>query len=381
MNTFLDHSNKKIRLFLGNVTEPLTVPKLSRYLSKYGEIETCEIITDPTTLAYKGYGFVTYKSPEDARVAVESNGDHIVDGIRIEIKYSHSRKEYEIRESNTAERKLHVSGLPHSITNEALKKFFSRFGSVEDLSIIRRNKPYDLAYAFVIFKDNEVAKAVLKKGSIGFGTTVLRIMPPVRRKETSNNVLESVSKGNITKSSPQQQKMLSANNIIQSNSQSSPQEVNLQNALNQLRNQQYEPVNLPYFYKLVPADCHKSDQPFKDYLGNNYNQNNQTFLNMMPYQPQQSNYSIELANMENQVQETSITNHNEALELITFNCKNAHDKSHCLSESSQATFCQYLQEERLNKSEVIQAGRKSNRDGRFQNDPNLRFNISCKPTL
>lgn len=162
--------NQSTRLFVGGVIEPVSTASLTWYFSKFGEVESCEIMAHPATGVYKGFGFVTFKRPEDARRALDSNDAHVVDGIRIEINSSFSRKESQIREQQQASRKVFLDNLPNSVDKYQLAQFLSMFGEVQEVNVMQKSKKH--GFGFAVFRDEKVAKNLIGQRLILAGGSV-----------------------------------------------------------------------------------------------------------------------------------------------------------------------------------------------------------------
>lgn len=70
--------NKNKKLYVGNLPYSVTNDELSQLFEKYGNIETATVITDRFTGRSKGFGFVEFELPEDAKKAIDDmNGQEI----------------------------------------------------------------------------------------------------------------------------------------------------------------------------------------------------------------------------------------------------------------------------------------------------------------
>jgi len=59
------------RLYIGNLEWGVTTGQLREIFSEIGEVIDAIVITDRETRRSKGFGFVTFKNPEDAKKAIE----------------------------------------------------------------------------------------------------------------------------------------------------------------------------------------------------------------------------------------------------------------------------------------------------------------------
>lgn len=58
------------KIYVGNISFKATQEDLKTLFSKYGEVESVNLITDPQTGRSKGFGFVEMATDEDANKAI-----------------------------------------------------------------------------------------------------------------------------------------------------------------------------------------------------------------------------------------------------------------------------------------------------------------------
>ncbi|XP_046983001.1 ELAV-like protein 1 [Schistocerca americana] len=116
--------NSKTNLIVNYLPQTMTQDDMRALFSTVGELENCKLIRDKSTGQSLGYGFVKYRTEEDAVKAVNT-----LSGLRIQnkvIKVSHARPSSEsIKGAN-----LYVSGVPRNVTPAEFEKMFSRFGTI-----------------------------------------------------------------------------------------------------------------------------------------------------------------------------------------------------------------------------------------------------------
>jgi RNA recognition motif-containing protein len=81
------------KLFVGGISWNLTEEQLKEAFSKIGEVEEAKIITDRVSGRSKGFGFVTMKTVEDAKKAVEEMNGVELDGRAITVNEARPQKE------------------------------------------------------------------------------------------------------------------------------------------------------------------------------------------------------------------------------------------------------------------------------------------------
>lgn len=81
------------KLFVGGISWNLTEEQLKEAFSKIGEVEEAKIIIDRVSGRSKGFGFVTMKTVEDAKKAVEEMNGVELDGRAITVNEARPQKE------------------------------------------------------------------------------------------------------------------------------------------------------------------------------------------------------------------------------------------------------------------------------------------------
>ena len=66
-------SNKKI--YVGNISFDTTEEDLKNEFSEYGDIDEVKIIIDHQTNRSKGFGFITFATPEAMEASLAKNGE------------------------------------------------------------------------------------------------------------------------------------------------------------------------------------------------------------------------------------------------------------------------------------------------------------------
>tara|TARA_A100001015_G_scaffold314165_1_gene423016 strand:- start:1460 stop:1735 length:276 start_codon:yes stop_codon:yes gene_type:complete len=82
-------SNKKI--YVGNISFDTTEEDLRTEFSQYGDIEEVKIIIDHQTNRSKGFGFITFTTPEAMEASLEKNGEE-VQGRKLRVNQAEERK-------------------------------------------------------------------------------------------------------------------------------------------------------------------------------------------------------------------------------------------------------------------------------------------------
>ncbi|KAG9343379.1 hypothetical protein JZ751_014360 [Albula glossodonta] len=73
------------KLFVGGLSFDTTEESLEEAFAKYGNISKIDVIRDRETNRSRGFGFVTFENPEDAKDALEGMNGKSVDGRMIRV--------------------------------------------------------------------------------------------------------------------------------------------------------------------------------------------------------------------------------------------------------------------------------------------------------
>ncbi|MAH80752.1 MAG: RNA-binding protein [Rickettsiales bacterium] len=82
-------SNKKI--YVGNISFDTTEEDLKNEFSEYGDIDEVKIIIDHQTNRSKGFGFITFATPEAMEASLAKNGEE-VQGRKLRVNQAEERK-------------------------------------------------------------------------------------------------------------------------------------------------------------------------------------------------------------------------------------------------------------------------------------------------
>ena len=142
----------------------------------FGEIVSAVVIKEREDAPEnKGFGFVCFKTTEQAKAAEEKLKGHLLEGQSLYLcralsKDEHKRQMREERRKTFKDRNLYVKYFPEDTTDEALKKAFEGFGQVLSARVmlgrkedLKTNKVEmkSLGFGFVCFATKEdAAKAV-----------------------------------------------------------------------------------------------------------------------------------------------------------------------------------------------------------------------------
>ncbi|XP_069595902.1 cold-inducible RNA-binding protein B-like [Ranitomeya imitator] len=78
-------SSDEGKLFIGGLSFDTDEQSLEQVFSKYGTVAEVVVVKDRETKRSRGFGFVTYENPEDAKDAMEAMNGKSVDGRQIRV--------------------------------------------------------------------------------------------------------------------------------------------------------------------------------------------------------------------------------------------------------------------------------------------------------
>jgi len=82
----------KNKIFVGSLPWSINNDSLKELFAQYGEVTEAVVIMDRETQRSKGFGFVTFSTPESAQKALEMSGKE-VDGRAIVVNIAKPREE------------------------------------------------------------------------------------------------------------------------------------------------------------------------------------------------------------------------------------------------------------------------------------------------
>ncbi|CAK7356784.1 unnamed protein product [Dovyalis caffra] len=159
-------------LYVKNLDETITVNGLKDMFSAVGDVSSVAIMMDQEGKS-RGFGFVNFKSPDDAKKAVDVMNGSVVGSktlfvgkaqrkdertkiIKEEYKDLHNSRAEKLRASN-----LYVKNLNLDIDDKKLEEVFSAYGKILSVKVMRHNDGTSKQFGFVCFESPEEAKMAL----------------------------------------------------------------------------------------------------------------------------------------------------------------------------------------------------------------------------
>ncbi|CAM8958235.1 unnamed protein product [Rhodiola kirilowii] len=155
-------------IYVKNLHLDFTEQDFRETFSKFGEISSLTIATDEDGSS-KGFGFVNYRNPDDARQAVEfmnglQFGEKALYVGRAQSKEERRqilRRQFEERRKEQIRKckdcNLYVKNIAESVKEEMLNQLFSQCGTITSLKVMRNEKGINRGFGFVCFSTPEEA--------------------------------------------------------------------------------------------------------------------------------------------------------------------------------------------------------------------------------
>ncbi|ERM99709.1 ELAV-like protein 1 isoform X2 [Amborella trichopoda] len=101
---------------------------LRQYMKQFGELVDVMVMKDRITGRSRGFGYVTFSSPEDAQKALAV--EHSLNGRTLEIKVATPKEE--MVPSGRKSTRIFVARIPPSVTDETFHSYFAKYGLIKD---------------------------------------------------------------------------------------------------------------------------------------------------------------------------------------------------------------------------------------------------------
>lgn len=150
-NTLIDST---LKFFVGGLHPNTDEAELSNYFAKYGQILSTQVMRDLATGRHRGFGFVTLKVQPNSMSVFKDT--HTVTGKRIDVRAMQSDVAASLR------KKIFVGGLSKALNEEMLEEYFSKFGEVDKVTIMRQLDGSSRGFGFIVFTTDEAASGALR---------------------------------------------------------------------------------------------------------------------------------------------------------------------------------------------------------------------------
>ncbi|KMZ72873.1 hypothetical protein ZOSMA_159G00380 [Zostera marina] len=166
----LDPNTEYTDLYVKNLSLDITEEFLILKFSEYEEISNATISRD-TEGKYKGFGFVNFEKPESAKKALEKmNGVKLESGQlyvaraqRKSERHEMLRQFFEEKNSNDKKSNLYVKNLTDDVDEQILKNYFSPYGVITSVKVMRTEKSINKGFGFVCYRNSDEASIAVRE--------------------------------------------------------------------------------------------------------------------------------------------------------------------------------------------------------------------------
>ncbi len=160
---FLESNEGKLKLFLGGLYFQ-TEQDIRDYFKKIAPILQLTLITDKSNTGSKGYAFLTLEDKDGTVRKKVLSTSHYIKGKIVDLKLEDTNKK--VTDQLSANKKIFVGGLDPAIDASELRKYFEKFGGVQDAIVIRNvSTNVSRGFGFVTFDSEEVADKCVKENN------------------------------------------------------------------------------------------------------------------------------------------------------------------------------------------------------------------------
>jgi len=139
------------KLFVGGLSWETSEKELREHFSKFGEIESINVKTDPQTGRSRGFAFIVFTTT-DAIDKVQEAGEHIINNKKVDPKKAKARHG-----------KIFVGGLTPEISDDEIRAYFTQFGTIVDVELpFDKQKNQRKGFCFITFDSEQVVTELLK---------------------------------------------------------------------------------------------------------------------------------------------------------------------------------------------------------------------------
>lgn len=156
-----DSSHDPGKMFVGGLSWETSTDGLRKYFCQFGDVKECVIMRDTNTKKSRGFGFVTFSDPANVEKVIQ-RGTHEVDRKKVDPKVAFPKRSHPKPVSKT--KKIFVGGIAASTTEVHLRKFFEKYGKVEEAVLMfDRQTARHRGFGFVIFDNEKTVDSVCEE--------------------------------------------------------------------------------------------------------------------------------------------------------------------------------------------------------------------------
>ncbi|CAF3033886.1 unnamed protein product [Rotaria sp. Silwood2] len=153
---------QKRKVFIGSLSYNIDENAFRDYWTKFGAVIEASILRDRDGHS-RGFGFVTFADPSSVDAVMQAR-PHTLDNRVVEPKRAIPREETHKPNMQLSVKKLYLGGVKEPITENDLKDYFSKFGTIVDVVVMKDRDGQYRGYGFVEFDDYDpVDKIILER--------------------------------------------------------------------------------------------------------------------------------------------------------------------------------------------------------------------------
>ena len=169
-------------LYVGDLHPSVTQKALYDEFSTVGGVTTVHVCTDRNTSVSMGYGYVNFRTIEDAERALNALNFKEIGGQSIRLMWSN--RDPTARKSSGSN--LFVRGLPDSVDSKRLHDLFSQIGNILSSKVVFDEDGRPRNYGYVQMATEEDSKRAMEQMTEIDGSQI-SVTPFVRSAERGNN--------------------------------------------------------------------------------------------------------------------------------------------------------------------------------------------------
>jgi len=177
-------SVKRNKIFVGGLSDEITVEDLTDHFKNYGKIINCQVMINTRTQKSKGYGFVSFLDENSAGKVLATT--HSIKGIAVDCKLATSKKEQvkAIAKVHESGKKVFIENIPLNTNKSDFFHYFASLGNIHELTFMHKSKNASpTGFAFIHFEDENVSNHLIKLGKIKYKGHLLTMTRALSKNE------------------------------------------------------------------------------------------------------------------------------------------------------------------------------------------------------
>jgi len=159
-------------LYVKNFNSSITEDRLRKLFEKYGSVKNVRIMRNKAGIS-KGFAFVSFFTHNEAQKALSCLHEHVIEGTKDQLyvaraqrkpeRISHAMVNHRANLQNNEKYRtcnVYVKNINDDVTEEDLRKLFSRCGIIRSLRIMKNNG-VSRGFGFVCFKTKDQAQLAI----------------------------------------------------------------------------------------------------------------------------------------------------------------------------------------------------------------------------